>query len=136
MSYKEAMEAAGAEVIAYEEFGSYQGDWWAKVLYKGEIGWVKGSFGSCCGCDAFQAEFDYAEADCADHAYDHQDDCAECQQAKSKYDKHLAEFGRGYLDDMLLSQEEAEKIAAENIEWDSDAQEMVDWLKANAITSA
>lgn len=30
MSYKEAMQAAGAVVHLYEEFGSYQGDWWHK----------------------------------------------------------------------------------------------------------
>ena len=27
MSYEQALEAAGVEVIEYVEFGSYQGDW-------------------------------------------------------------------------------------------------------------
>lgn len=29
------LEIAGAEVLAYETFGSYQGDWLAKVNYNG-----------------------------------------------------------------------------------------------------
>jgi len=32
-SYKESLEAAGAEVLAFESFGSYQGDWVALVWY-------------------------------------------------------------------------------------------------------
>lgn len=46
MSYREALEVAGATVVAFEEFGSYQGDWIAKVEYKGNIGWIKDYFGS------------------------------------------------------------------------------------------
>ena len=111
MGYKEALEAAGAEVMAFEEFGSYQGDWWAKVRYKGELGWVQGSYGSCSGCDAFEAEFGWDDGT----------------------PEKLAEFGRGYLDDLLLGQEQAEEEASRYIEWDSDAQEMVAWLKANAL---
>lgn len=38
MSYKKCLEIAGAKVIAYEEFGSYQGDWIAVVEYKGVKG--------------------------------------------------------------------------------------------------
>ena len=60
MSYQEALEAAGATVHAFEFFGSYQGDWWAKVTYNGETGWVHGSYGSCSGCDAFEAEFGFS----------------------------------------------------------------------------
>jgi len=36
MSYDEALKAAGAEVLLYESFGSYQGDWWAKVVKRGD----------------------------------------------------------------------------------------------------
>ena len=50
MSYCQALEAAGAKILQFKSFGSYQGDWWAKVEYNGEIGWVAGSYGSCSGC--------------------------------------------------------------------------------------
>jgi len=46
MSYQIALEAAGAKILAFKEFGSYQGDWWAKVTYKNEMGWIKGCYGS------------------------------------------------------------------------------------------
>jgi len=59
MGYRTAMEAAGATVLAYESFGSYQGDWFALVVYGGKTFWVHGSYGSCSGCDAFCAEFDF-----------------------------------------------------------------------------
>src|SRR5574340_1404036 len=93
MSYQEAMEAAGAEVVAFEQFGSYQGAWRAKVRYKGETGWVQGSYGSCSGCDAFEAEFGWYEDACDEH-HRHQTDCAACQEAAASYRQRLAEFGR------------------------------------------
>ena len=57
MSYNEALEAAGAKVLEFATFGSWQGEWVALVEYKSEVGWVQGSFGSCSHCDSFEAEF-------------------------------------------------------------------------------
>lgn len=110
MSYSEAMEAAGAEVLEYESFGSYQGDWWALVRYQGQVGWVSGDFGSCSGCDAFDAEFSWGEAD---------------------PDK-LAAFGRGYLD-ALLTPDDAVTQASRHIKWDHEAESMVEWIKASCV---
>lgn len=112
MSYCEAMEAAGATVHQYEEFGSYQGDWYAKVTYKGETGWVHGWYGSCSGCDSFQAEFDYNSNYCNDHKYSYDEKfkstCSACIEQGNNYNKRLAEFGENYLM-QLMTQEEAEK---------------------------
>lgn len=113
MSYEQAMQAAGAEVILFEEFGSYQGDWFALVSYEGKKGWVHGSYGSCSGCDAFQCEFDWRD------------------EEKEDYQDRLAAFGRGYLDE-ILTQEEALKEASKYIEWDADAIDMVNFLNAHA----
>lgn len=135
MSYEEALQAAGAEVLEFEQFGSYQGDWWAKVRYKDELGWVQGSYGSCSGCDAFESEFGCAEDYCSEHAYQHNDDCPACQEAKKKYAEKLADFGRGYLDG-LLTQEKAEEEEARYLNWDSDAQAMLDWLRAHSLTAS
>lgn len=126
--YREALEAAGATVEAFNEFGSYQGDWWAKT----SKGWIHGEYGSCSGCDAFEAEFGSRDEGCDEHAYDSQSDCADCQLKLSTRQDRLIAFGRGYLDNPL-TQEEAEKAAAQNIEWDLDATEMVEWLKAHAL---
>lgn len=135
--YQTALEAAGAEVLCFESFGSYQGDWWAKVVYNGEIFWVHGHFGSCSGCDSFQAEFGYNYGNCKEHyyLYDYDRDaaqCPECALAKVEYQTKLAEFGKSYLN-FGYTQIEAEKSASENLDWDMNAQEMVDFIKKNAI---
>jgi hypothetical protein len=117
MSYCEAMEAAGAEILAFQEFGSYQGDWWAKVRFEGETGWVTGGYGSCTGCDAFQAEFSYAyDGKCQEHRYEYREvfpECALCETAKKDYQKRLAEFGLSYLTGGFMTHEEALKQSLE-----------------------
>lgn len=121
MGYREAMEAAGATVHSYQEFGSYQGDWWADVTVNGERGFVHGSYGSCSGCDAFQAEFSYSDnGKCATHRYDYSDnhpDCPSCDEAAREYQTKLAEFGKGYIDGNLMTREEAVKEAT-RYEWE------------------
>jgi len=135
MSYQLAMEAAGAQVHEFKEFGSYQGEWWAKVTYKDQMGWVNGSYGSCSGCDAFQAEFDFEHHECQGDDYyspiwsnDFREGCKACQAIKVRF----IAFGEKYLED-IMSQEAADKAANRNIDWDMDAQEMVDFLRAHSI---
>lgn len=132
MSYQEALEAAGAEVIEFGRFGSYQGDWWAKVRVGEQLGWINGRYGSCSGCDAFQAEFGWSDDGCNKHEYAAKDDCVDCLKVKADYNDKLKAFGSSYLD-CLISQDEAEKEASRNLEWDSDAQEMVDFIKSHAL---
>lgn len=110
MSYEKALKAAGAEVIDYREFGSYQGDWWALVEYQGKRAWAHGAFGSCSYCDAFQAEVG-------------------CDYEAEDYESKLAQFGASYLSD-LWTQEAAEKEAAKYIEWDREARDMLDFIKS------
>jgi hypothetical protein len=120
--YQEAMEAAGAEVLAFEQFGSYQGEWYAKVKYNGEIGWVQGSYGSCSGCDAFEGEFGYTWYD------DLSDD------EKADYQQRLADFGRTYLD-TILPQEKQEELLDNVVEEDhwyyEDYQATYEFVKGN-----
>ena len=137
MGYEKALEAAGATVHAFQEFGSYQGDWLAKVSFGGNLGWIRGSYGSCSGCDAFQSEFDYDYSDgkCNSHEYTYSTDiidCSACDLVSATYQNKLKSFGLGYLDG-LLSQEEVEKFATENLEWDMESLKMVDFVKENSI---
>ena len=131
MSYQAAMEAAGAKVLAFESFGSYQGEWFALVEVGGKRGWVSGSYGSCSGCDAFEAEVGDLDEWCDEHAYKAVGGCRDCANAIEQAQVKLAEFGRGYLD-RLLTQEEAEKDASANLEWDMDAEPMLAFVKAHA----
>lgn len=112
MSYETALKAAGAEVHCFESFGSYQGDWWAKVTYNGVTGWINGAYGSCSGCDAFEAEFG-----CND-------------DEKSDYQERLAKFGAEYLDN-IYDQEAALKKALEHADWDLEAASVAKYITEN-----
>ena len=131
MSYNEALKVAGAEVLLFKTFGTWQGDWWAKVLYQGKVRWVNGFFGSCSGCDAFMQEFGY-EPECKKHYVSFQADCEECQTVLHEHQMKLSAFGKTYLNE-LMTQEEAERSASINLEWDFNAEELVTWLQLNAI---
>jgi hypothetical protein len=132
MSYQQALEAAGAKILAFEEFGDYQGDWFSLVEYKGEVGWVSGSYGSCSGCDAFEAEFGWTDDECDTHKYKgHQPECENCVAAKADYATRLADFGRVYLDG-LMAQAMAEKVASADVEWDSEGERKLAFVRASA----
>jgi hypothetical protein len=135
MGYQETLEAAGATVHCFEQFGSYQGDWFAKVTVNGKTGWIHGYFGSCSVCDAFESEFDYGSRDrCGEHEYEREDaaTCEACKSAAESYQTRLAAFGAKYLED-IMTQEEAEKEAGRNLEWDMDATAMLNYVRANHV---
>ncbi len=50
-------------VLIYQEFGSYQGEWVLLALDDDKYSIYKGSYGSCSGCDSYEAEFDYSQED-------------------------------------------------------------------------
>lgn len=110
--YALALTAAGAKVLKFECFGSYQGDWLAKVIYKGKEGWVRGAYGSCSGCDAFEAEIDYSP------------------ENKGYNKADLVKLGNYYLDDFYTYDEILSK-QKENISWDLEAGEMIRFIEAN-----
>jgi len=119
MSYQNALVAAGANVIAFESFGDWQGSWVALVEYRGERGWVQGSFGSCDHCDAFEAECGWG--------FDEQ------YETEAQYQARLASFGETYLGGLQTT----EQILAEhqaNVQWDEDADNIVFWVRETEQT--
>jgi len=130
MGYRESLLKAGAQVLDYQEFGSYQGDWIAFVNFNGKKGFVQSYFGSCSGCDAFQSEFNYNEDKCEEHRWD--DDVIECDECKAKkmsYEEKIKNFGLSFLENILNYQEVYASVS-ENLEWDGNAKEMVDWVES------
>jgi hypothetical protein len=129
VSYRDALEKAGATVLAFDEFGDYQGTWLAKVTVGEEIRLITGSYGSCSGCDSFQAEFDFRGHDCLGREYEYPSDeaaakgCEECL----KYQREVADFGRRYLDDPV-DPAVVRKRFEEDRSWDSDAEPVLKWL--------
>lgn len=110
MSYQEALEAAGAVVHDFQEFGSFQGDWLAKVTYNGTTGFVAGYYGSCSGCDAFEGEFGYVPT------------------TDAAYQERLAAFGREYLDGLGDGAALVARFTAD-LSWDGDASSVIEWLR-------
>ena len=81
-----ALQLAGAEVIIYQVFGCYQGNWVAKVRYHGSTGWIVGNYGSCSGCDTIEAiNSNYGFAEIMG------------SQEEEVYNEELAQVGREYL---------------------------------------
>lgn len=139
MGYELALEAAGADIEESKSFGSYQADAYFRVkLLDGRRGWLCISYGSCSGCDSFKAEFGFDTSDGHDHAEYYYDwaakpvkGCDRCEALQKK----LKDFGEQYLDG-LMTQEEAEKAAAENIGWDEEAEEVLKFVKDNTLNSS
>jgi hypothetical protein len=111
-AYEASLWATGVAVLAYEKFGSYQGDWWAYVEFPNrERYFVHSYYGSCSGCDAFEGEFMYGGED------------------EPGYLHRLKDFGREYLTD-CMTLEQALATASEHASWDVEAGQVVAWLKA------
>ena len=112
--YRQALEAAGANVLVFDSFGDWQGSWIALVEYQGEVGWVQGAFGSCSYCDAFESEFEW-------------DSDFVCEDVRDR----LAQFGRTYLDD-LMTTEEVLSHYDPHADWDSDSASAAAWVRHTA----
>jgi len=50
--------ARGLRVLFFQEFGSYQGEWLMLARNNADYFVFKDSYGSCSGCDSYQAAFD------------------------------------------------------------------------------
>lgn len=143
MSYQQALQAAGANVIGIHYAGSYQGTWGAVVEYQGKKGLVTGNYGSCSMCDAFQAEFeqlmwgsdvisydsetgeytkDYGDVVCTKEEYDAQE--AENQQK-------LSDFGKRYLhviQDKWDVENQLNHLSKDEDDWyDAEMRELLEW---------
>ena len=113
MSYKSALIAAGAEVLNFEYFGSYSGQWFAKVRYNGETGWIQDWYGSCTYCDAFQSEFEGINGDA---------------MTEEEYNNNLVAFGKRYLNNILPADHYLPKLD-EDAEYDDDAERAAEWIR-------
>lgn len=118
MSYRDALEAAGAEVLEFEYFGEYSGSWFAKVAYGNEIGYVQGWYGSCTVCDAFQSEF-YSEFD--------------SEQSEEASQEKLAAFGKHYLE-TILPVEHYIKMYESGKYFSLEEEEVMHWLNGQLVT--
>jgi hypothetical protein len=106
MDYEDALKSTDATVHNFASFGDYQGSWYAIITHKDKVGVIKGEYGSCSGCDAFQSEFGYSDTDA---------------------DK-LRAFGERYLDG-ITTIDEALQDVNDYASWDLEAKTLIDWLE-------
>lgn len=119
--YDDLLRWHGAAVLAYQKFGSYQGDWYALVEWEGRRFWIHDYYGSCSGCDALESETGYH------YHYSYKkypNPCPEC----GKIEHNFHALARGYLGSPM-TYEEVIAYAAKNGAWDVSAEEMVSWIK-------
>lgn len=82
----------------------------------GQSGYIEGDYGSCSGCDAFEAEFGF------------------CDETKPDYQERLAKFGEGYLHGLVTLEHLTSiyrKKCEESYAWDDD-KEILAWLEEQA----
>lgn len=134
MGYRIALEAAGAEVVEYKEFGSYQGTW---IAFLKDGSFVEGAYGSCSGCDAFHAEFSYGEPYEQNNKYFDESyeeiTYEEYLIEKEEYDNRLKRFGEQYLLDkqsftVMLSRYEI-KSSNDDLWFSEEEKEIYEWIK-------
>ena len=58
MSYQSLIEERGIRILIEEMIGDYQGDWLFFVKQGRKYGFVSVGYGSCSGCDAYDAAMD------------------------------------------------------------------------------
>lgn len=136
MSYELTLRKAGATVLAYKEVGDYQGTWGCVVEYKGKLGLVTGSYGSCSGCDAFQGEFgwggnhDFSERNGKYYKwYDEEITKEEYEQGIAEHERKLAQFGEGYLNDIQDAFDIENRLANTHpdVWYDEEIRELLTW---------
>ena len=108
-AYHWALEIGGAKVLAFNSFGTYQGDWYAKIEFNGKQGWVHGYYGTCEYCDAFDSEVGYSD--------------------KEGYEKKkVVKLAASYLSE-IKTYEEVLAIAQKDASWDLDAKKAIEFIQ-------
>jgi len=113
MSYETAFAAVpDCQVVWAEYFGSYQGRFLAKIIYKGETLFLHDWYGSCSGCDSFEAEFGLDD------------------DSKPDYQERLAAFGLPYVESALPLENILATLRKEASDWDDEIKEMIAKLES------
>lgn len=115
-SYESALEAAGAVVLAYKEFGSYQGDYIAKVRVGDQIAWIHDYYGSCSVCDALEGAMSNAYWTAGDGD----------REAAER--KACRDYGLHILATRLVDRSEIERELQQSAEYDIASREALKWL--------
>lgn len=104
--YEDAIaKVPGVEVLDIQYFGYYQGSFICKIKVNEEIKYIYADYGSCCGCDSYEAEFAFSDPS----------------------DEQLASFGESYLS-LAQSKEALLDQLKNNIYGEGEESEEYKWL--------
>lgn len=122
MSYVNLFRLAGKQVVDSFYVGTYSGEWIVKL----EDGtFYRGNFGSCSYCDTLQsmrADHPYMD-DCDGFDFDSPNlNCPEC----ASLEKRLIDYANSFEP---LTKEELIGMFSPRSEWDSEADEILSWLR-------
>ena len=94
IDHEEIMERQGFEILDWETFGSYQGDYAAIVKKDGKVGFVVIGYGSCSGCDSLEAikPFALEEPEHSEYDFDDEEDSEMYDDKKEKYTNLLKSY--------------------------------------------
>lgn len=113
--YELSLMVAGVTVVDYQEFGAYQGEWWAYIeLSDGVRYFVTDYYGSCTGCDDFEAHF---------YGYNLEED------KDFNYWEELRKFGAEYIQ-CCLNKDQAINKAKESYDYDLTSEEIIEWINS------
>ncbi len=119
ISYETLLETPDSHVLAFKEFGFYEGTWIAKVRYKDKIIWIKDYYGSCSGCDTLEhIKFEYKLASLREKNI----------EEKLRITNVLAEMAKDYLENGITF-EELEAELAKDMQENSDTQEAMKFIQ-------
>lgn len=102
----------GVTEVEAKYYGSYQGEFLCRIVYNGEILYIHDWYGSCSGCDAFEAEFAWSS---------------------SKTKKNLINFAKSYIGAALPKEKMIKYLEHELDEWDTEKREMLQDLKDGVL---
>lgn len=142
LTYDGVLEFSGAEILSWARFGSYQGDWCAKVKFKDEEFWLHGYFGSCSVCDSLQAEIEWFPNSYEDYKFWYNSNWHEDPDLSDVHEdlfvkqaeehiQSVKDFGLRLLNNCREEWESLYKQAKEQSEWDSEGDDMVKFLENN-----
>jgi hypothetical protein len=117
MSYEETFAAVPGVVVEWSHYlGSYQGRLICKLTVAGDEGprYVWDYYGSCSGCDSYEAEFGFRYGD------------------NEPTPEELAAFGKPYVDAALTLEEVLTELTPKPGDWyDIECKEALDFVLAD-----
>ena len=124
-SYEEAFACVEGVTVEWAEYyGSYQGNFLCKIQKAGETLYIYDSYGSCSGCDSFQAEFGWS-------TYYYESEGVTQEERLAHVKQRMAKWSFSYIESALPLQQMMNYLQNECGQWDDEAIKALKRLEEN-----